>query len=152
MGGPLLHERVPGGGAVQEVRWSPSTDLGDFIKQATISQSFRIMLIPADEDALRQPGEREKLAKMSEYDETDSTASVGEADRHKHADEPVSKVPLPSAASGTDIQDATPQAAPEGSLSIKIMIPSFSSRTVYLRKRLLYLTKEIKTQTDLKKE
>lgn len=102
-GGPLLHERNPDGDDMQEVRWSTSTDLGDFIKQATLAKHFRIVLKPSWE-----------------------AVKGGSASLSQTAGEP--------------------------ELSLKIMIPSFDSRTRYLRKRLLYLTREIAQLTQKKKK
>ncbi|GHJ88702.1 hypothetical protein NliqN6_5104 [Naganishia liquefaciens] len=102
-GGPLLYERNPEGDDMQEVRWSTSTDLGDFIKQATLAKHFRIVL-------------------------------------------------KPSWASSKGDTNPRSQSAAEPELSLKIMIPSFDSRTRYLRKRLLFLTREIAQLTQKKKD
>lgn len=95
-GGPMLFEREKDGDNLQEVRWSLSTDLGDFIKQSTLAQSFKIIILP-DESA--------------------------------HQAHQASLVPL----------------------VLKITIPTFANRTVYLRHRLLRVTKEIAQLTDQKK-
>jgi calcium uniporter protein, mitochondrial len=138
-GGPLLHERIPSGGSVQEVRWSPSTDLGDFIKQATIEQTFRIVLIPQEgvspqgNDGGTPAGNEQE----EDYDEADPTKTV--ADGRDHQD-----VEIHSPAHKDNVRS--------NELSIKIMIPSFASRTIYLRKQLLHLTNEIQSMTELKKQ
>jgi hypothetical protein len=114
-GGPLLYERNPEGDDMQEVRWSTSTDLGDFIKQATLAKHFRIVLKPS-------------------WD-------AGKGQSTSQAQQLVTP---------TDAVEADSAETPE--LSLKIMIPSFDSRTRFLRKRLLYLTREIAQLTQQKKE
>jgi len=101
-GGPILNDRKPGGEELQEVRWSTSTDLGDFIKQSTLAQSFKIVVRPED------------------------------------------------AVDGGQAMQAT--GSKKESLVLKVKIPTFASRTVYLRRRLLSLTKEIAKMTEQKKE
>jgi hypothetical protein len=117
-GGPLLYERNPDGGELQEVRWSTSTDLGDFIKQATLAQHFRVVLKPSWETIKGH------------------STSADTANRQPAAREP-------------KVETQEPQ---EPELSLKIMIPTFDSRTKFLRKRLLYLTREIAVITDKKKQ
>lgn len=117
-GGPLLYERNPDGGELQEVRWSTSTDLGDFIKQATLAQHFRIVLKPSWET---------------------SVAATSSAEQSNASFE-------------TEASKAEAMEPREPELSLKIMIPTFDSRTKFLRKRLLYLTREIAVITDKKKE
>ena len=103
-GGPILNDRKPGGEELQEVRWSTSTDLGDFIKQSTLAQSFKIVVRPED----------------------------GEG--------------------ANDAQGMQAKGSKKESLVLKVKIPTFASRTVYLRRRLLSLTKEIAKMTEQKKE
>jgi hypothetical protein len=127
-GGPLLYERNPEGDDMQEVRWSTSTDLGDFIKQATLAKHFRIVLKPSWE-----AGKGQSNSQVQRH--ATSTGAV-KADSENRGS-PSEKV-------------ATAAETPE--LSLKIMIPSFDSRTRFLRKRLLYLTREIAQLTQKKKE
>lgn len=87
-GGPFLHERTKGDGRWQEVSWSQSTDLSDFIKQSCLNERFTINIAPKE-------GREMKL---------------------------------------------------------EVTIPSFESRTRYLRKRLLGLTEELGTMTKQKKQ
>lgn len=105
-GGPILNDRNPQGEDLQEVRWSTSTDLGDFIKQSTLAQSFRIVVRP--EEARGQ--------------------TLG-----------------PQGVEGKGKAEAGRP------LTLKVKIPTFASRTVYLRRRLLKLTTEIAKMTDQKK-
>lgn len=127
-GGPLLYERNPDGDDMQEVRWSTSTDLGDFIKQATLAKHFRIVLKPT-------------------WD-TGTGKSTPQTQHHVSA---VKAAEADSNTSGLSAEKiASTKETPE--LSLKIMIPSFDSRTRFLRKRLLYLTKEIALLTQKKKE
>lgn len=109
-GGPILNDRNPNGAELQEVRWSTSTDLGDFIKQSTLAQEFKIVVRP----------------------EESSTASTS------------------TSVSGTGSAGSTtmPSLSP---LTLKVKIPTFASRTVYLRRRLLKLTTEIAKMTEQKK-
>ena len=86
-GGPYLGERVENKGKLQEVSWSQSTDLSDFIKQACLDERFKIVIQPAQGDQLR----------------------------------------------------------------LEVVIPSFESRTRYIRKRLLTLTRELDHLTKQKK-
>lgn len=81
-----MGEREKGRGRWQEVSWSQSTDLSDFIKQSCLNEQFKIVI---------------------ERDGTERT--------------------------------------------IKVVIPSFASRTTYLRERLLKLTKELERVTKQKK-
>ena len=86
-GGPFLRERT-GDGRWQEVSWSQSTDLSDFIKQACLNEKFKITIEPSSEG--------------------------------------------------------------EG-VTLEVSIPSFASRTTYLRHRLLKLTRELDEMTKKKK-
>lgn len=91
-GGPYLKERESGQGRWQEVSWSQSTDLSDFIKQSCLNERFKILIQPRDN------------------------------------------------ASGKDKE-----------VLLEVVIPSFESRTRYLRKRLLSLTKDLDDMTKKKK-
>jgi hypothetical protein len=91
-GGPFLGERSKQAGRFQEVSWSLSTDLSDFIKQSCLNERFKIIIKPEPQ------GDRE--------------------DRE---------------------------------LTLEVTIPSFASRTTYLRQRLLKLTKELDSMTKKKK-
>ncbi|ORY21895.1 hypothetical protein BCR39DRAFT_488112 [Naematelia encephala] len=91
-GGPLLGERRKDKGRLQEVSWSTSTDLSDFIKQACSNERFKIIISP------------------------------------------------------------DPDQVPEDGLILEVKIPSFASRTTYLRKRLLILTKDLDRMTKQKKQ
>lgn len=95
-GGPFLHERQGGKGRWQEVSWSQSTDLSDFIKQSCLNEKFKILI-------QRQP--------------------VGRSGHNRGNNE----------------------------LVLEVVIPSFDSRTKYLRKRLLSLTKDLDEMTRQKK-
>ena len=86
-GGPHLDERTQGDGRWQEVSWSQSTDLSDFIKQSCINERFTIKIAQNDGKVMK----------------------------------------------------------------LEVTIPSFESRTRYLRKRLLALTEELGTMTKQKK-
>lgn len=106
--GPMLREELEesndgaaAGDSVREVRWSTSTDLGDFVKQSTLGQSFRIVIRPE---------------------------ASGE-----------------NASTTCSPSDLAP-------LSIQVLIPSFASRTAYLRRRLLKLTRAIAQSTADKKK
>jgi hypothetical protein len=92
-GGPYLNERSSGEGRWQEVSWSTSTDLSDFIKQSCLNERFKIRIQP------QSKGEDSALKPMT----------------------------------------------------LEVVIPSFESRTRYLRKRLLGLTKELDEMTKKKK-
>lgn len=101
--GPILHEDVRevqagDGSEVHELRWSTSTDLGDFVKQSTFGQSFRVVIRPEE-----------------------------------------------------DLQKKSETASAPPTLSIRVLIPSFASRTAYLRRRLLKLTRAIAKSTEDKK-
>ena len=87
-GGPHLQERRKSEGRWQEVSWSQSTDLSDFIKQSCLNERFKVVIKPE-----------------STQDE----------------------------------------------MTLEVVIPSFKSRTVYLRKRLLELTGELDGMTKQKK-
>jgi hypothetical protein len=106
-GGPILNDRNPKGAELQEVRWSTSTDLGDFIKQSTLAQEFKIVV---------RPEESSTASTSTSVSETGSAGSM-------------SLSPL----------------------TLKVKIPTFASRTVYLRRRLLKLTTEIAKMTEQKK-
>ncbi|KIR55863.1 hypothetical protein I315_01745 [Cryptococcus gattii Ru294] len=91
-GGPFLTERKGEGGRWQEVAWSQSTDLSDFIKQSCLNEKFKIVISPErDRDGAQLKGK--------------------EAELHE--------------------------------LVLQVLIPSFASRTHYIRKRLLSLTKDL---------
>jgi hypothetical protein len=92
-GGPIQSDREKGQGEKQMVRWSQSTDLGDFIKQSTLDENFRIVISPEPKEGVKPR-----------------------------------------------------------QLEITILIPSFASRTVYLRKRLLKITKELDKLNAQKKQ
>jgi hypothetical protein len=97
-GGPYLGERQKGKGRWQEVSWSQSTDLSDFIKQSCLNERFKVVIKPEAKggDALNKGGE--------------------------------------------DAQTV-----------IQVVIPSFASRTSYLRNRLLKLTRQLEKVTKQKK-
>jgi hypothetical protein len=134
-GGPLLYERDPGGEDLQEVRWSTSTDLGDFIKQATLAQHFRIVLKPSWEAGMGQSPPKLK-------DRVPTVKAIGSDTSETPEDQPAS---LSNGSKNESVAEI-----PE--LSLKIMIPSFESRTRFLRKRLLHLTRQIAELTQKKKE
>jgi hypothetical protein len=92
-GGPRLNERSSEEGRWQEVSWSQSTDLSDFIKQSCLDEKFKIVI-------------------------------------------------QPQGRSGTKALDP---------MTLSVHIPSFESRTRYLRKRLLTLSKELNEMTKKKK-
>lgn len=98
-GGPYLGERQKGKGRWQEVSWSQSTDLSDFIKQSCLNERFKIVIRPESKDAEELQGKSMKDAETV----------------------------------------------------IQVVIPSFASRTSYLRDRLLRLTKELERVTKQKK-
>lgn len=134
-GGPLLYERNPNGEDLQEVRWSTSTDLGDFIKQATLAQHFRIVLKPSWE-----AGAGQSTAMLK--DRVPTVKAISSETSEIPEDQPES----PSNVSKHESVAEMPE------LSLKIMIPSFESRTRFLRKRLLHLTRQIAELTQKKKE
>jgi hypothetical protein len=133
-GGPLLYERNPDGEDLQEVRWSTSTDLGDFIKQATLAQHFRIVLRPSWEAGV---GQSTPLLK----DRVPTVKAI--------ASSPTELAKKQSESPSNSLKDGSVADFPE--LSLKIMIPSFESRTRFLRKRLLHLTRQIAELTQKKK-
>nr|XP_031859180.1 uncharacterized protein CI109_005376 [Kwoniella shandongensis]KAA5526252.1 hypothetical protein CI109_005376 [Kwoniella shandongensis] len=90
-GGPHLTERKSEDGRWQEVSWSQSTDLSDFIKQSCLNERFKIVISP-------------------------------ESDKKQEE------------------------------LELQVVIPSFASRTAYIRKRLMTLTKELDRMTKQKKQ
>ncbi|WWC61627.1 uncharacterized protein I303_104211 [Kwoniella dejecticola CBS 10117] len=100
-GGPYLNEREEEKGRFQEVSWSQSTDLSDFIKQSCLNEKFKIV---------------------------------------------INKSPLPSTA-----DDTSPTPQQDNELVLEVIIPSFASRTHYIRQRLLSLTKELDKMTKQKK-
>lgn len=103
-GGPFLGERSSRDGKWQEVSWSSSTDLSDFIKQSCLNERFKINIKP----------------------ESPAEGKGGEEGR-----------------AATEVEK-------EG-LTMEVVIPSFASRTTYLRARLLKLTKELDQTTKQKK-
>lgn len=104
-----MHERDERhGGRFQEVSWSQSTDLSDFIKQSCLNEKFKILIKPEGDE---EPTSSDK--RSPEQNDGDT--------------------------------------APEHGLTLEIMIPSFASRTTYLRKRLVTLTKELDRLTKQKK-
>lgn len=143
-GGPLLHERVPGGGEHQEVRWSTSTDLGDFIKQSTLSQSFRIVIRDEEGGSVATTATKASTATNAGGNQIGEGGRQGELELEKgninqNEQEREQK------------KESTEMVQPD-ELSIEVMIPSFESRTVYLRKRLLKLSKDLQVITDAKKK
>jgi hypothetical protein len=126
-GGPMLSERTAGEGELQEVRWSTSTDLGDFIKQSTLSQSFKILVRSDEVSTTANTPTSSSSTSASSSPQSSGTAVKGEE--------------------GAKTEE-TKQNPP---LILKVQIPSFASRTIYLRKRLLNLTKDIAKVNDEKK-
>ncbi|ODN79718.1 hypothetical protein L202_03640 [Cryptococcus amylolentus CBS 6039] len=100
-GGPFLRERKSDAGRWQEVSWSQSTDLSDFIKQACLNEKFKIVITPT-----------------------------------RYWD-------------GSELEEGQ-RGLPD--VVLQVTIPSFASRTIYIRKRLLSLTKELDKLTKQKKE
>ena len=115
-GGPYLGERS-GDGRWQEVSWSQSTDLSDFIKQSCLNEKFKIVIAPEGEG--EGEGETVKEPRESEV-----------ASRSK---------------------DSRDKASGNETMTLEVVIPSFASRTTYLRARLLKLTKELDQLTKNKK-
>lgn len=94
-GGPRLTERKGSEGRWQEVSWSQSTDLSDFIKQSSsLNERFKIVIRPEEVE-------------------------------------------------GGGVKD--------GGVTVEVVIPSFASRTTFLRERLVKLTRELDTLTKQKK-
>lgn len=102
-GGPYLGERQKGQGRWQEVSWSQSTDLSDFIKQSCLNERFKIVIRPDGQGGGEKAG-----------------------------------------SDGNEMQG-------QDEVVIPVVIPSFASRTEYLRKRLLQITKELDVVTRKKK-
>lgn len=119
-GGPFLEERSRNAGRFQEVSWSPSTDLSDFIKQSCLDERFKIVIKPEPAPS---------------YDNEAVSRSPPNADRAPRA-------------SGETKESHGP--GPSG-LILEVAIPSFASRTTFLRRRLLDLTKKLDTMTKQKK-
>lgn len=95
-GGPRLAEREKSKGRWQEVSWSQSTDLSDFIKQSSsLNERFKIVIQP-------------------------------------------------------EVKENQGQDEGQG-VTVEVVIPSFASRTTYLRNRLVKLSKELDTLTKQKK-
>lgn len=95
-GGPRLAEREKSKGRWQEVSWSQSTDLSDFIKQSSsLNERFKIVIKPEEKEGLGPAGE---------------------------------------------------------GVTVEVVIPSFASRTTFLRGRLVKLSKELGALTKKKKE
>ncbi|WWC89585.1 uncharacterized protein L201_004510 [Kwoniella dendrophila CBS 6074] len=104
-GGPHLNERENSKGRFQEVSWSQSTDLSDFIKQSCLNEQFKIVISP------------------------NLTINGDESFNGNNS----------STENSNDI-------------TLEVIIPSFSSRTHYIRRRLLSLTKELDRMTKQKKQ
>ncbi|WRT66118.1 uncharacterized protein IL334_003071 [Kwoniella shivajii] len=115
-GGPFLEERKANKGRWQEVSWSQSTDLSDFIKQSCLNERFKIVISPFNE-----PNESSISSGSSSGDNSDANVTK--------------KI-------SSDKQE----------LTIEVMIPSFASRTHYIRRRLMTLTKELDRMTKQKKK
>ncbi|WVR07276.1 hypothetical protein IAU60_004317 [Kwoniella sp. DSM 27419] len=101
-GGPYLGERSEDQGRWQEVSWSQSTDLSDFIKQSCLNEKFKIVIAPSSDQA------KEQIQSLTKGDERE--------------------------------------------LIMEVVIPSFASRTHYIRSRLLTLTRELDRMTKQKKD
>ncbi|WVW83634.1 hypothetical protein I302_105655 [Kwoniella bestiolae CBS 10118] len=102
-GGPYLNQRESDGDKFQEVSWSQSTDLSDFIKQSCLNEQFKIVISP----------------------ENNGTDQVLKEKRNDNGNK---------------------------ELTLEVIIPSFASRTHYIRRRLLRLTKELDRMTKQKKD
>ncbi|OCF57148.1 hypothetical protein L486_04603 [Kwoniella mangroviensis CBS 10435] len=110
-GGPYLDQRQSDGDKFQEVSWSQSTDLSDFIKQSCLNEKFKIVISPA-----------------SSHSSNDNESN-----------NPVER-------------KSKEEGQRQGELVLEVIIPSFSSRTHYIRRRLLSLTKELDRMTKQKKD
>ncbi|WWC93919.1 hypothetical protein V866_000756 [Kwoniella sp. B9012] len=110
-GGPYLDQRESDGDKFQEVSWSQSTDLSDFIKQSCLNEKFKIVISPA-----------------SSHSSNDNESN-----------NPVER-------------KSKEEGQGQGELVLEVIIPSFSSRTHYIRRRLLSLTKELDRMTKQKKD
>ncbi|KAK6910368.1 hypothetical protein I203_104400 [Kwoniella mangroviensis CBS 8507] len=110
-GGPYLDQRQSDGHKFQEVSWSQSTDLSDFIKQSCLNEKFKIVISPA-----------------SSHSSNDNKSN-----------NPVER-------------KSKEEGQRQGDLVLEVIIPSFSSRTHYIRRRLLSLTKELDRMTKQKKD
>lgn len=116
-----MGEREKAAGRWQEVSWSQSTDLSDFIKQSCLNERFKIVIEPQGQIQL-EDGKGQEGKVNSDGD--------GDRDAGKH------------------------ESGKEGNqgMTLEVLIPSFASRTTYIRKRLLALTKELDTMTKKKKK
>ncbi|WWC70428.1 uncharacterized protein I206_104379 [Kwoniella pini CBS 10737] len=101
-GGPFLNERNKEKGRFQEVSWSQSTDLSDFVKQSCLNEKFKIVITPT-------------------LDENENSSTINQS-KQKNEE-----------------------------LILEVIIPSFASRTHYIRRRLMSLTKELDKMTKQKK-
>jgi hypothetical protein len=119
-GGPFLEERSRNAGRFQEVSWSPSTDLSDFIKQSCLDERFKIVI---------------KTEAPSRHGNEAVSRSLANPDRGARANGEAKDGHGPG---------------PTG-LILEVAIPSFASRTTFLRRRLLDLTKKLDTMTQQKK-
>lgn len=134
-GGPHLGERKRSHGRFQEVSWSQATDLADFVKQSCLNEKFKIVITP-------------KII-QDEADARAATASASERDPLNSDSERKS-----SGSANVTAEQEQEQAneVQRPGVALEVLIPSFASRTTYLRKRLLELTKSLNTMTQQKKQ
>lgn len=123
-GGPFLAERKRSRGRFQEVSWSQATDLADFVKQSCLNEKFKIVITP-------RSIQEEHDARIQQHQERSNSNSN----------------PISHSSTSSDVGGAEGKPG----MALEVLIPSFASRTTYLRKRLLELTKSLDTMTKQKK-
>jgi hypothetical protein len=104
----------------QQFEWSDSTDVGDFIRDASRSAQFTICVAPAEK--------ADQVRKEEEEKQESSKSSSADEDDVKH---PFNKE-IP------------------GETLIDVMVPTFQDRTRFLRRKLEVVTSSLKNMDTLK--
>lgn len=104
-------------------QWAQSTELGDFVQEAAKDRKFVI--------AIQQPQAQQQAATTKNSGNT-STSKTAKGEE--------------------DVAESSSNDKTQGPVLIKIRVPSFEERTLFLRRRLVEVTKEMQSLLDIKSE
>lgn len=107
-------------------QWAQSTELGDFVQEAAKDRKFVIAIQQSQPQTQRQAITTTK----SSGDISTSATNKGEE----------------------DVAESSSNDKTQGPVLIKIRVPSFEERTLFLRRRLVDVTREMQSLLDIKSE
>lgn len=109
-------------------QWAQSTELGDFVQEAAKDRKFVIAI----QQSPPQPQPQRQATTT-----TNSSGDVSTAATNKGEE---------------DVAESSSNDKTQGPVLIKIRVPSFEERTLFLRRRLVDVTREMQSLLDIKSE